>query len=561
MANDYDINKYSINELRQIFNLNDEYTEVDLQNSISKSIEINTRMNNEEAVTFADQAGQRLLAFLNGEDAEDDPNKTWLSTDAIDGYTDSANASGDTVASIHPNPDVKVLHRETTVQSQQGVPIIQGAINPNLTNQYTRTVNIDSSKRRNILPYKDDNPDFYTSPTNYTMRLDNPLTNVLSYSLSNVTIPFTFYPFDRSRGNNFFWCSIYPANAQGTIPTYNPVTRTASFTDTNGTEVTAAAACENIFLELPSAAYNNATIAPALTAALTTQLTEKVAASGSQAIIPVISCEVNADDLRLRISGTNYQNIQYLVVLLYYDLNEGLNIDITGSASCSRAHKLDSCLGWKLGCRTMVSPTSPLLFNSFTTSSEPLIFESPIDLNPSPYMVLTLDDGNYNYVENGEMNVTDTLPLSSQHTERQRDLLTAGEPDCGRYQFNGEELTTPTYPLEYPRRKTLNQLIALNARNFRANNIYNNFRSYGVNLRNTFSIISYNLSGASFGTQLASFGSPLDTTIPANSTRQFFGPVTIDRFKIRLVGSDGSTVNLHGNNWSFQLSVTQLYQY
>ena len=43
--------------------------------------------------------------------------------------------------------------------------------------------------------------------------------------------------------------------------------------------------------------------------------------------------------------------------------------------------------------------------------------------------------------------------------------------------------------------------------------------------------------------------------------RVYFGPVDLQRFKVRLVNDKGYTVNLNGNNWSFTLTATSLYQY
>ena len=72
---------------------------------------------------------------------------------------------------------------------------------------------------------------------------------------------------------------------------------------------------------------------------------------------------------------------------------------------------------------------------------------------------------------------------------------------------------------------------------------------------NTFATLVYDTAGLAFGDSL----SITDGTSTAE--RQFYGPVRINRFDIRLVDNQGHTVNLHGQDWSFQLSVTQLYQY
>ena len=43
--------------------------------------------------------------------------------------------------------------------------------------------------------------------------------------------------------------------------------------------------------------------------------------------------------------------------------------------------------------------------------------------------------------------------------------------------------------------------------------------------------------------------------------RVYFGPVDIERVRVRLIDDKGNTVNLNGVDWSFTLSIEQLYQY
>ena len=52
------------------------------------------------------------------------------------------------------------------------------------------------------------------------------------------------------------------------------------------------------------------------------------------------------------------------------------------------------------------------------------------------------------------------------------------------------------------------------------------------------------------------FGSSLQ-----NNVRTYFGPVNIERLRVRLTDDKGNLVNLHDNDWSFSLMVEQLYQY
>ena len=43
--------------------------------------------------------------------------------------------------------------------------------------------------------------------------------------------------------------------------------------------------------------------------------------------------------------------------------------------------------------------------------------------------------------------------------------------------------------------------------------------------------------------------------------REYFGPVTIERIRARLLDDKGNPVNLNGRDWSFTIKIKQLYQY
>ena len=43
--------------------------------------------------------------------------------------------------------------------------------------------------------------------------------------------------------------------------------------------------------------------------------------------------------------------------------------------------------------------------------------------------------------------------------------------------------------------------------------------------------------------------------------RAYFGPVDIERMRVKLIDDKGNRVNLNGLEWSFTLQVEELYQY
>jgi hypothetical protein len=46
-----------------------------------------------------------------------------------------------------------------------------------------------------------------------------------------------------------------------------------------------------------------------------------------------------------------------------------------------------------------------------------------------------------------------------------------------------------------------------------------------------------------------------------DNKRNYFGPVNIDRLRIRLLDDRGNVVDLHGADWSITLISDNLYQY
>jgi len=58
------------------------------------------------------------------------------------------------------------------------------------------------------------------------------------------------------------------------------------------------------------------------------------------------------------------------------------------------------------------------------------------------------------------------------------------------------------------------------------------------------------------GSMYVDFSGPIQ-----ENQRTYFGPVDIERLRVRLLDDKGNTVNLNGGNWSFTLVCELLYQY
>jgi hypothetical protein len=71
-----------------------------------------------------------------------------------------------------------------------------------------------------------------------------------------------------------------------------------------------------------------------------------------------------------------------------------------------------------------------------------------------------------------------------------------------------------------------------------------------------FAMIPIKRSSAKVGDVYVEFGSSLQTNM-----RVYFGPVNIERMRIRLLDDKGNAINLNGMDWSITLISENLYQY
>ena len=78
----------------------------------------------------------------------------------------------------------------------------------------------------------------------------------------------------------------------------------------------------------------------------------------------------------------------------------------------------------------------------------------------------------------------------------------------------------------------------------------------GIYVQNIFGIIPVKTSGLINGQTYVEFGGTLQ-----NQDSLYFGPVNIDRLRIRLLDDKGNTMDLNGIDWNIVLIAECLYQY
>jgi len=380
------------------------------------------------------------------------------------------------------------------------IPVSQDTLNPTLRNLNTRIVNLDSQFRQNILPFYPHDPDSLTSSTNYTCELSDTLTKVLSMLLYSVQIPNTWYRFSEEQGNTCFKLM------------YNSIT---------------------YYFNLPSGNYDVSSIVVALND--DTNWNPSPKPSG-------LEWQFNQTTSKLSFTTGNLSES----IFYFYDMSG--SIQCNGGKPCFETMEINKNLGWSLGYRPEMYTNSNkqsqfLSFIKVYPPNSTNVLDSVIDLTGPKYFSIILDDFNKNRQNKGLVNIAlienTKLNLPPYYSS---DLTI---DCCG----NKVQVSSGKY-------KKITQ-----AQSYSINQIIQNRKN---NLQKTNRLISSDiLAILPIDINLNTRTQPY-TVFGANllfNERRYYGPVNINKLKIRLVDDRGFTVNLNGADWNMSLLVNELYQY
>ena len=213
------------------------------------------------------------------------------------------------------------------------------------------------------------------------------------------------------------------------------------------------------------------------------------------------------------------------------------------SGGCGPGSKINQNLGWNLGFRIEPDPSGNESViippgESVTASVSP-------DVYGPKYFMLIVDDYNQNHLNNGLVNINDTVSKLS--------IPTYYIPDANLKNFNcpgGIPILTGSSP------RTLTQAQIYSANEIIANRKKNSNRITGPTNSDVMALIPLKGVTSLRPEPYIEFGVNLQS-----NERTYFGPVDFDRLRIKLVDDKGNLVNLHDHDWSFTLTIEQLYQY
>lgn len=433
---------------------------------------------------------------------------------------------------VDENGHYIMKQRQLSIPSAYNVPIAQGTMNPTLRNMYTRIVVINSKRRANLFPHTVD-PLGASSSTNFNVQLSEELKNVVSLQMMSITLPYSWYAIDSATGTNCFHITATEINSVSGGPA-NSVTTTITVATGNYTPI-----------------------------ALVTEIRSRLASVDESSLIRT-TARTNLTVTYIEATGKcmfkNTSNGTVKFKITFFDPKRVLDC----GASCRQSNKINNCLGWILGFRSNSIHTSAV-YNSFALDGMvydipetlvprdgfELISEAVIDTYGPKYFMLVLDDYKNNRINGGIVSVTNTETRLDTPYYYDTDIPCESIPDP----FGGPtDKITVNIPSE-PRTLTEAQLYTVNE--IRRNRDLTRIdRVAEPTSSNVFAMINFNKNNLVIGSAITDANPGL-----ASFTRDYFGPVTIQRLKVTLVDDNGFVVNLNGNDWSFTFAAKSLYEY
>jgi len=560
---DYNTDNYTISELLGILNLDDP-SEEEIIDTTNKYIDRFSKENSPNLIAFFQNIQTKLLQYTNqlqtgasAGDAEYTPNAEqtdrWFKNEALPQddkpIQKDKNTERKEQIDVYDNNHVPMNREQLGINNNFTVPVAQDTLNPNLTNITSRFINLDSQFRQAAGGVD-------TISTDYNLDLSDPLTNVLSLRLYSVQIPFTWYIIDNQYGNTCFWVT----NQGNTF---------------------------KIFIEPGN--YNSTTLCDALNKAFTTVSNfNPLYLNGFTNIIDPSAKIVtyNSVNGKITINLTGWID-PALNSMISIDQNTQFNgstdayftfFDFTGKLNCLGDYQacavqnmsFNGTLGWIMGYRLPIVPV-------FNTPGNTAI--AVLDLYGPKYFILVIDDYNQNHINNGLITITElstklAMPayystsqpyICSENVSNISPLLSIN--NVGNLSAQNININNLQDKLDFgygkiqtilpsaPRTLTQAQLYTINEimKNREKNTSY---RGKAPTSSDTFALIPIKRAGLSTGDMYVDFSGSMQ-----DNKRIYFGPVDIDRMRIRLLDDRGYTVDLHGQDWCITLISENLYQY
>lgn len=556
---DTDVDNYTIAELLIILDL-DSPDQEEIVQKTNEYIEKFEDKGNEEMALFFMNMQEKLLQYSNELYSSVKPaelesaatqQKNWWENQTLKQKNNPVQNDKITERKqkidVFNNPHLPMNKEQLGVNNTFDVKVAQDVLNPNLENITSRFINLDSQFRQATSGIE------YSS-TDYTLDLSEPLHNVLSLRLYSIQIPYAWYTIDSAYGNTCFWLvfnndtainmqiSVEPGN-------YNPVQFVQQLNvGSNG-----------------SSNFNDASI---FTFPFPVSGNYPVSYNSNNGKI-----YMNLFNASCTLNGTTY-TIDNTTQILFYDVNAKLTC---GTAYCTQTNAINQTMGWIMGYRM------PYIYAEPSGNYAPAL----LDLYGPKYLILAIDDFNQNHINNGLVTITElskslklptyynpsipytctSIGLTPGNSNLVAELAAFGDITANANQnSNGNGLLfaeklnlsykqVPQVLPSAPRTLTQAQIYSINEI-IKNNERNTNYRTKAPSSSDTFALIPIKHGGYNTGDVYVEFGGSLQ-----DNKRIYFGPVNIERMRVKLMDDKGNIVNMNGADWSVTLISENLYQY
>jgi len=544
-----DVNDYTMQELYDILDLHKEDVIVDdVMNSTDEYIRRYTEEDNQSLINFFQDIQTTLVDDLNEQDAADNrQTDEWFKYQAL---PQSSNVQRDKITNrvqkidvFNNQQQVPMNRKHLGVNNNFNVDVAQDTLNPNLTNSTTRFINLDSQ-------YRQAAGGVDTAATDYTLDLSDPLNNVLNMRLYSFQIPYTWYVIDNQFGNTCFWVTNKGTTFQVSVTPGN------YFPEEFVVELNAA---------FSVAGFTGFASGPATYTRASAKLT----------ILLDGGTDPNGNAIQTLAEDTAF-NAETDAYFTFFDFSGARNCFDGPSCTKNKDMTFNHTLGWLMGFRLPILP-------ALATGNTGI---AVLDLQGPKYFILVLDDYNQNHINNGVVTITELstslavpsyyhpgLPHDCSATSAINDTaaILSDPQEMGTFALANNAAfptanamgktnvaygKTATVLPTAPRTLTQSQLYTINeiTKNREKNTSY---RGKAPNNSDTFAIIPIKMSGSIVtGQMYTDFSGSLQ-----DNKRVYFGPVNIDRMRLKLVDDRGYTVDLHGADWCVTIIADVLYQY
>lgn len=602
---DYNVDNYTITELLTILDLDDPDSD-EIIDATNKYIDrySPSGQNQPQLVKFFQSIQTKLLRYMNqlettGLDAEYTPNTKqtdkWYKYEALpqdsqvqkDKLTDRFQK-----IDVYDNQHVPMNRQQLGVNNTLPINVAQDILNPNLKNTTSRFINIDSQ-------FRQASGGSEAISTDFTLDLSDPLTDVLNLTLYSIQIPYTWYTIDYIYGNTCFWIT-NPTDDKTSSNTFKIFIEPGNYTPAE-------------FCDALNSAFTNADnyikpytdvdwLQPFTYTPNPTNPPDIARYNSNNGKITLYLDEdwedPSTNKIKTLIKSLETFDKDIYAFFTFFDLTGSKSCYESGSYPCSasanQGHTFNGTLGWLMGYRL---PIEPVFTATITGLNPPYTYNkgnkatAVLNLYGPKYFILILDDYNQNHINNGLITITQlskTLPIPSYYNSSQPyicnsdptnlpvqldlnsigNLSTLGSAEAIALGINkdnffnslGDKIDLAGAKVEQilpsaPRTLTQAQIYTVNEiiKN-RSKTI--SFRSKAPTNSDTFALIPIKYGGMKTGDIYVEFSGSIQ-----DNKRVYFGPVDIDRMRVKLLDDKGNVVDLHGADWSMTIISENLYQY